>query len=169
MPKPLTLPIRNYSREEMQARIARFADLTGFSTGFRDNVLPNTLRTLINVIGFDAPKEGFGSPVGADASRGSAIQIQEGFNLAYVRCKPGNGPVMHNHDTNETFIPMTGVWRASRRQAEQTLNCTLKPDGGRVARANAGELSFATFVSDNGDFPAAFGEERHVDAPFVTP
>ena len=69
MPKPLTLPIRNDSHEEMQARIARFADLKGFSTGFRDNVLPNTLRTLINVIGFDAPKEGFGSPVGADASR----------------------------------------------------------------------------------------------------
>jgi quercetin dioxygenase-like cupin family protein len=126
MPKPLTLPLRDYSREEMQARIARFADLKGFSSGFRDNVLPNTLRTLINVIGFDAPKEGFGSPVGADASRASAIQIQEGFNLAYVRCKPGNGPVMHNHDTNETFVPMTGRWRCSWNE-ENTQSADLDP------------------------------------------
>ena len=51
------------------------------------------------------------SPVGDDASRLSAIPISEGFNLGYCRAKPGKGPMMHNHDTNETFIPMTGVWR----------------------------------------------------------
>ena len=53
------------------------------------------------------------SPVGDDASRMSAIPISEGFNLGYCRAKPGKGPMMHNHDTNETFIPMTGVWRCS--------------------------------------------------------
>lgn len=126
MPTPLQLPVRNYSMSEMQARIARFSDLKGFSSGFRDNVLPNTLRTLINVIGFDTPKEGFGSPVGADASRASAIQIREGFNLAYVRCKPGHGPVMHNHDTNETFVPMTGRWRCSWNE-DDTQSVDLGP------------------------------------------
>src|ERR1700752_4809071 len=40
-------------------------------------------------------------------------KISEGFNLGYCRAKPGCGPMMHNHDTNETFIPMTGRWRAS--------------------------------------------------------
>ena len=53
------------------------------------------------------------SPVGDDASRLAAIPISEGFNLGYCRAKPGKGPMMHNHDTNETFIPMTGVWRCS--------------------------------------------------------
>src|SRR5262249_1810030 len=53
------------------------------------------------------------SPVGDDASRLSAIPISEGFNLGYCRAKPGKGPMMHNHDTNETFIPMTGTWRCS--------------------------------------------------------
>ena len=43
----------------------------------------------------------------------AAIKISEGFNLGYCRAKPGNGPMMHNHDTNETFIPMTGTWRCS--------------------------------------------------------
>ncbi len=53
------------------------------------------------------------SPVGDDAARLAAIKISEGFNLGYCRAKPGCGPMMHNHDTNETFIPMTGTWRAS--------------------------------------------------------
>ena len=43
----------------------------------------------------------------------SAIPISEGFSLGYCRAKPGKGPMMHNHDTNETFIPMTGVWHCS--------------------------------------------------------
>jgi quercetin dioxygenase-like cupin family protein len=53
------------------------------------------------------------SPVGGNASRLAAISISEGFNLGYCRAKPGKGPMMHNHDTNETFIPMTGKWRCS--------------------------------------------------------
>jgi oxalate decarboxylase/phosphoglucose isomerase-like protein (cupin superfamily) len=43
----------------------------------------------------------------------AAIKIREGFNLGYCKAKPGHGPEMHNHDTNETFIAMTGTWRAS--------------------------------------------------------
>jgi oxalate decarboxylase/phosphoglucose isomerase-like protein (cupin superfamily) len=43
----------------------------------------------------------------------AAIKIREGFNLGYCKAKPGHGPEMHNHDTNETFICMTGKWRAS--------------------------------------------------------
>jgi quercetin dioxygenase-like cupin family protein len=42
----------------------------------------------------------------------AAIKISEGFNLGYCRAKPGKGPMLHNHDTNETFIAMTGTWRA---------------------------------------------------------
>jgi hypothetical protein len=43
----------------------------------------------------------------------AAIKISEGFNLGYCRALPGKGPMLHNHDTNETFIAMTGTWRAS--------------------------------------------------------
>ena len=42
------------------------------------------------------------------AARMAAIKIREGFNLGYCKAKPGHGPEMHNHDTNETFISMTG-------------------------------------------------------------
>jgi quercetin dioxygenase-like cupin family protein len=58
----------------------------------------------------------------------AAIKISEGFNLAYCRAKPGKGPMLHNHDTNETFISMTGTWRASWLNAKGKLeHVDLKP------------------------------------------
>jgi mannose-6-phosphate isomerase-like protein (cupin superfamily) len=110
------LPRRYVSREEMQKRIARFKDLKGSDGGLPDSKMPGCERTLFNVIGFQPPQghgENATSPVGDHAARMAAIKIREGFNLGYCKAKPGHGPEMHNHDTNETFIPMTGTWRAS--------------------------------------------------------
>ncbi|SDJ39260.1 hypothetical protein [Salipiger marinus] len=39
-----------------------------------------------------------------NAAKNAAIKISEGFILGYCHAKPGCGPMMHNHDTNETFI-----------------------------------------------------------------
>ena len=111
-----TLPKFGISRTDMIKRVARFKDLKGSDGGLPDSKSPHCERTLYNVIGFQPPDDEGGavtSPVGDDASRLSAIPISEGFNLGYCRAKPGKGPMMHNHDTNETFIPMTGVWRCS--------------------------------------------------------
>ena len=113
-----TLPRFGISRADMMKRVARFNELKGSDGGLPDSKAPQCERTLYNVIGFQPPKESGGaviSPVGDEASRLSAIPISEGFNLGYCRAKPGKGPMMHNHDTNETFIPMTGVWRCSPR------------------------------------------------------
>lgn len=107
-----SLPVRPFTREEILARTAFFSELKTFSSGFSDAAAPNTHRVMANVMGYQPPPGGR-SPVGADAARNAALKISEGFNLAYVRCKPGHGPLMHNHDTAETFIPMTGRWRMS--------------------------------------------------------
>jgi hypothetical protein len=110
------LPRRYFSREDMQKRIARFKDLKGSDGGLPDSKMPGCERTLFNVIGFQPPQGSGGavtSPVGDHAAQLAAIKISEGFNLGYCKAKPGHGPEMHNHDTNETFIPMTGTWRAS--------------------------------------------------------
>jgi len=104
------------TREEMLNRVARYQDLKGFDGGLADSNMPNAMRFLFNVIGFQPPPtedSGVGSPVGALAARMSSIKISEGFNLGYCEALPGKGPMMHNHDTNETFICMTGKWRAS--------------------------------------------------------
>lgn len=108
-------PVRRWSREEMLKRVARFADLKGFSEGLQDSALPESRKTTFNVIGFQTPENaGAGavnSPVGKRASENAAIPISEGFNLGFVKCAPGKGVLMHNHDTNETFVVISGRWR----------------------------------------------------------
>lgn len=128
---------RGYTREEIMRRVARFADLEGFDGGLPDSKMKGSIRKLYNVIGFQPPPGSGGqvtSPVGDDASRLAAIKIQEGFNLGYCRAKPGNGPMMHNHDTNETFIPMTGTWR-----------CSWENEKGEVDYVDLGPMDVVSF------------------------
>ena len=111
-----TLPRIRVSRKSMMKRVARFDRLKGFDGGLPDSQMPGCERILYNVIGFQPPateQDGKQSPVGEKAARMAAIKISEGFNLGYCRALPGKGPMLHNHDTNETFISMTGTWRAS--------------------------------------------------------
>jgi mannose-6-phosphate isomerase-like protein (cupin superfamily) len=122
------LPLREADEGEMQGRIAYFKDLIGFDKGFSDDGLPGSKRTLFNVMGFqDKPSDpSLNSPVGQDAAATAAIKVSDGFNLGYIKCKPGNGPLMHNHDTNETFIPITGKWELSWDD-ENTKSAILGP------------------------------------------
>lgn len=124
-------------RASMMKRVAFFKDLKGSDGGLPDSKMEGCIRTLYNVIGFQPPQGEGGaltSPVGGDASRLAAIKISEGFNLGYCRAKPGNGPMMHNHDTNETFIPMTGTWR-----------CSWENEHGAVESVDVGPLDVVSF------------------------
>jgi mannose-6-phosphate isomerase-like protein (cupin superfamily) len=118
--------IRTWSRGEMLKRVARFKRLKGSDGGLPDSKLPESRRKLYAVIGFQPPETG-NSPVGADASTMPAISIAEGFNLGYCRAKPGKGPLMHNHDTNETFIALTGRWRCEWNEGEAMEHVDLEP------------------------------------------
>jgi mannose-6-phosphate isomerase-like protein (cupin superfamily) len=123
--------IRNMSREEMMKRVARFKKLKGSDGGLPDSPLPECRRKLYAVIGFQPPEDRASnaatSPVGDDASSMPAISIAEGFNLGYCKAKPGKGPLMHNHDTNETFIPMTGRWRCEWNEGDAMQYVDLDP------------------------------------------
>src|SRR5687767_8708127 len=123
--------IRNWSRDEMLKRVARFKKLKGSDGGLPDSPLPECRRKLYAVIGFQPPmqKESAAttSPVGEDASSMPAIPIAEGFNLGYCKAKPGKGPLMHNHDTNETFIALTGRWRCEWNEGEAKEHVDLEP------------------------------------------
>ena len=121
-----TLPRRGISRKEMLKRVARFKKLKGSDGGLPDSKLPECRRKLFAVIGFQPPQEG-DSPVGANASAMPAISIAEGFNLGYCKAKPGCGPLMHNHDTNETFIAMTGRWRCEWNEGDAKEYIDLDP------------------------------------------
>jgi hypothetical protein len=122
--------IRNWTKDEMMKRVARFKKLRGSDGGLPDSKLPECRRKLYAVIGFQPPmtdSEAATSPVGADASQMPAIGIAEGFNLGYCKAKPGRGPLMHNHDTNETFIAMTGRWRCEWNEGEAIQHVDLDP------------------------------------------
>lgn len=112
--------VRTISTEDMMKRVAFFKDLVGSKKGLPDSELRECERELINVIGFQPPEDegAIVSPVGAESARLSAIPISEGFNLGFARCKPGRGPLMHNHDTNETFMPITGRWRCAWNEGD---------------------------------------------------
>lgn len=122
--------IRTLTREEMMKRVARFKHLKGSDGGLPDSPLPECRRKLYAVIGFQPPMsqgDAVTSPVGANASAMPAISISEGFNLGYCKAKPGRGPLMHNHDTNETFIPMTGKWRCEWNEGDAMEYVDLNP------------------------------------------
>ena len=122
--------IRTWSKPEMMKRVARFKKLKGSDGGLPDSPLPECKRTLYAVIGFNPPmsdSEAVTSPVGANASSMPAIGIAEGFNLGYCKAKPGKGPLMHNHDTNETFIAMTGKWRCEWNEGKDMQYVDLDP------------------------------------------
>jgi len=164
------IPRKAVSRADMMKRVARFSKLKGSDGGLPDSHMPGAERLLYNVIGFQPPAiedDGMVSPVGEAAARMAAIKISEGFNLGYCRALPGKGPMMHNHDTNETFIAMTGVWRGSWENEEGKVeHVDLKPldvisfPAGvirrfeNVTKGPADEYSILMFVIA-GDGPAA--------------
>ena len=122
--------IRTWSREDMMKRVARFRHLKGSDGGLPDSPLPECKRKLYAVIGFQDPganEKSVTSPVGRDAAAMPAISIAEGFNLGYCKARPGKGPLMHNHDTNETFIAMSGRWRCEWNEGDAMQYVDLDP------------------------------------------
>jgi mannose-6-phosphate isomerase-like protein (cupin superfamily) len=103
--KGVKIPIREVGYEEMvSTRVARYDKLQFPADRYPDIKLPGHERKNILVIGTGLLIEGGKDPM-------SAIPINEGFTMSYVEAKPGNGPILHNHDTNETFIAVHGAWR----------------------------------------------------------
>src|SRR3982751_4466454 len=123
--------IRTLSRDEMMKRVARFKKLKASAGGLPDSPLPECPGKLYAVTGFQPPMDRASgaatSPVGDDASSMPAIAIAEGFNLGYCKARPGRGPLMHNHDTNETFIAMTGRWRCEWNEGKAMEYVDLGP------------------------------------------
>jgi mannose-6-phosphate isomerase-like protein (cupin superfamily) len=83
-------------------RIVRFKDLAPSTQGFIDSRIEGYERKIFTALG---P----GVTDSSDAS--SAISEAYGFNLSFVECDHGKGPVLHRHPTSEVFVPMTGRWR----------------------------------------------------------
>jgi len=102
--KHYDMEIRTLSPTDMDKRVARFKELKYPPDRYPDSLLPGHERKNYLVVGQGLIVDGGKDPM-------SAIPIHEGFQMSYVEAKPGNGPKLHNHDTNETFVAIKGRWR----------------------------------------------------------
>jgi mannose-6-phosphate isomerase-like protein (cupin superfamily) len=100
----LKMEIKTLSKEDMLKRVARYGTLEYPPDRYPDSLLPGHERKNYLVVGTGLVVDGGKEPM-------SAIPIEEGFQMSYVEAKPGNGPKLHNHDTNETFVALKGRWR----------------------------------------------------------
>src|SRR5215213_7086925 len=108
-------------KHDMPARVARWADLEGFTGGHPDSGHEGYDRKLYNVIGFGPPddatsgdpesgKHHVSSPAGSLSSARTAIDIDEGLNVAFSVVAVSLKKKYHSHDTNETFVVLDGRW-----------------------------------------------------------
>ena len=79
--------------DEMESRVARFRALRP-TADYVDAGIPGCERTTYRVLG--VPPD---APLPAEA-----------FHLNLVRCDPGKSAPLHNHLTQEVFIPLSGEW-----------------------------------------------------------
>ena len=98
------MAIKSVTPEEMKKRVARYKSLTYPADRYPDSQLPGHVRKNYLIVGRGLVVDGGKDPL-------SAIPIDEGFQMSYVEAEPGNGPILHNHDTNETFVAVRGRWR----------------------------------------------------------
>jgi mannose-6-phosphate isomerase-like protein (cupin superfamily) len=131
----------NPTVEEMEARVARFAGLRP-TDAYVDAGIPGCERTTYRVIGD-----------GADAALAA-----EHFHLNLVRCAPGKSAPLHNHLTQEVFIPLSGAWEVFwGPRGERSLrlgpwdSISIPPGVSRGFRNVGAEEAFLIGIADGRD------------------
>jgi len=89
------------AREEMLARVFRFGELPSSDRAFIDAAIPGHNRILMGALGRGA----------SDEDLQHQVERAENYHIDYISAAPGNGAALHSHDTEETFICLTGKWR----------------------------------------------------------
>lgn len=85
------MPKVRMTREQMEKRVARFADLKGYDTGLPDSYYPGARRTLYGIVSapLTATPEGLVPPGGVDAQANPGIQAADGFLFGLIKTTPG--------------------------------------------------------------------------------
>lgn len=113
--KQYKMNIIDLTPEQMDQRVARFKTLQYPPDRYHDSKLPGNARKNFLVVGTGLIAPGATDPM-------SAIPVREGFQMSFIKAEPGNGPQLHNHDTNETFVCLEGKWKVIwGRHAEHSV------------------------------------------------
>jgi quercetin dioxygenase-like cupin family protein len=95
-----SLPI---TREAMLKNVFRFGQMPSSERAFIDAVIPGHNRILMGALGRGT----------ADENLKPQVETAENYHIDFIRALPGNGAALHSHDTEETFICLTGRWRVT--------------------------------------------------------
>ena len=90
----------DYTVEEMEQYVARFAEQESSAKAFIDTRIPGHERDIFSIIG---------GGVMEDPDMNPPIPAQD-FHLAMIRSEPGKGAALHAHLTQEVFMPLSGRW-----------------------------------------------------------
>ena len=114
--------VRNTTAAEIMQNVARFKDLKGSENAFIDSNLPGCRRKKINIIGNGVVERN------DDPNLLPNIPLSaSGFNLGMIQCEHGNGTALHNHKTEEVFMPLVGPWVVTFMTAEGQQEIVLEP------------------------------------------
>jgi quercetin dioxygenase-like cupin family protein len=108
----MAIDVSRPKKEDVLKCVARFDELSAVDGVLLDQKVEGYRRTFRNVIGFEQPdggEESF-SPIG-DEAKPKVSHLKPGLEMGYVSAVPGQGVMMHVHDTNETFLVIEGNWK----------------------------------------------------------
>lgn len=106
----MVIPVHKPRKEDVLECVARFDEIEAVDGGLPDQKVEGYFRTFRNALGFAAPSgENVYSPIG-DEAKPKISHLKPGFGIGYVTADPGQGVMMHTHDTNETFVVIEGTW-----------------------------------------------------------
>jgi mannose-6-phosphate isomerase-like protein (cupin superfamily) len=91
------------TREAMLANVFRFGEMPLSDRAFIDAVMPGHNRVLMGALGRGA----------SDENLKPQVTTAENYHIDFINAEPGNGAALHSHDTEETFICLTGQWRVA--------------------------------------------------------
>ncbi len=94
---------RDLHPEAVMKAVFRFDQLPHSAMAFMDAKMPGHARTLMGALGAGA----------ADENLDSMVEGAENYHIDFIRADPGNGAALHSHDSEETFICLTGRWRVT--------------------------------------------------------
>jgi len=94
---------RPITRSAMLQNVFRFGQMPASDRAFIDAVIPGHDRILMGALGRGT----------SDENLKPQVETAENYHIDFIKAEPGNGAALHSHDTEETFICLTGKWRVA--------------------------------------------------------
>ena len=141
----------DYSREQMEARIVRYADLRPCFNAFIDTRSPGS-----------EAKENFtiiGPGVSENPEQHVHITEPHGFNIGGARQPPGCVNSQHSHDTAEVFVVHSGEWRFDLGEHGDDAQVHIGP-GDVISIPTQVFRGFTNVGTDSGYLFAVLGQDN---------